>query len=51
MRRATWDYRDTVKEHSFDSKNPGLRETANAVGEVDAMACRDALELMMSIHP
>ncbi|WP_394889887.1 hypothetical protein ACG873_31585 [Mesorhizobium sp. AaZ16] len=46
-----WDYREAVKENSFNSKNLGVRETANAIGEVDAIACRDALESMMSIHP
>jgi len=46
-----WEYSDKVKEYFFNPKNAGALEGADAVGDVGAIACGDALRLAIKVEP
>lgn len=44
-----WDYTDKVKDHFINPRNVGAIEKPDAVGEVGALECGDALKLTLKI--
>lgn len=45
-----WEYTDTVREHSLESRNAGELVDANIINEVRSLTCGDTLKLFLKIN-